>query len=203
MLLLFSMNRRRIRLHGSQGGFTIIEMMVVVALIVLISSVGSGLYSGSYQGMLVRKAAREVFIGAKYARIKAIESGQICRLEISAEGNKFALVIDEMDEKTGETLPVMVSDYYFKPVEFGGEVKFEQVEVNRMDEAYIEQKEVAEQICFRPDGTAEAALIQIGDGKRHYSLRISEATGKSELFFGLADEIENDTIDLDAQWQQF
>jgi ribosomal protein L2 len=60
-------------------------------------------------------------------------------------------------------------------------------------------------IVFSPDGTAQPAVIQIGDGKTHYTISISTATGRAKMYFGAAEDLKTGTdvrigtIDLDAE----
>jgi len=42
-------------------------------------------------------------------------------------------------------------------------------------------------------------VIQVGDGKTHYTVSISPATGKAKMFFGTAENVRIGTVDLDAQ----
>jgi hypothetical protein len=42
-------------------------------------------------------------------------------------------------------------------------------------------------------------MIQIGDGKNHYTASICAATGKAKIHFGTAKEAKMGTIDLDEQ----
>jgi len=45
----------------------------------------------------------------------------------------------------------------------------------------------------------EAALIQVGDGTRHYVITISAMTGRAVVTEGVAEEFGQDTVDLDEQ----
>ena len=52
---------------------------------------------------------------------------------------------------------------------------------------------------FSPNGSAQTAVVQIGDGKTHYAISISAATGKAKIYFGISEDIEVRIIDLDAE----
>ena len=54
-------------------------------------------------------------------------------------------------------------------------------------------------MVFLPNGSAESAVLQIGDGKSHYTVAVVAATGKATLYAGTAQEIETVSIDLDIQ----
>lgn len=175
------------------------EMLLVVVLVVLIGSVGGGICVGTYKKMLAKKAARDFVLAAKYARILAIERQSPCRIELDKDGKRIALVIDELNEETGQTEQVMVQDLYFKPVEFGGDVKFEDIQINPvgLEEAFEADQEGA--IVFSPNGTSRSVIVQIGDGKNHYAISISASTGKAKMYDGTAEDVQVDTKDLDEE----
>ena len=182
-------------------GFTIAEMLLVVVLIVLIAGVGGGFTVGTYKKMLTEKAARQFLLASKYARITAIERRSTCRMELDTQNNSFALTIDQLNSQTDETEKVMVQDLFFRPVELAGDVEFESIQIDSIgSEETFEQAE-SRSIAFSPDGTAQSAVIQIGDGKNHITISISAATGKVKMYPGTAQEVKVGTIDLDEQWQ--
>lgn len=182
-------------------GFTIVEVLLVVVLIALVAGAGGGIYIGTYKRMLVEKSARDFLLAAKYARIMAIERQSRCTMQLDEGNNRFALVVDEFNIGTGRTEKVMVRDLYFKPVEFRGDVEFEDIQIESVgsDEVFGSGEQRA--IVFSPDGTAQSALIQIGDGKNHYTVSILAATGRAKIHFGTAENVESSVIDLDEQWR--
>jgi len=185
--------------QDTRCGFTIPEVLVVVVIIALVASVGGGFYMGTYKHMLTKKSARYFLLAAKYARIMAIERQSPCRIELDADNGGFWLVIDELDEETGRTEQVLVRDLYFKPVEFEGDVKFEDIQIVPVSLEQMTDSDDETTIIFSPNGTAPLAVIQIGDGKNHYTVSICAATGKATMHFGTAEEVEISTVDLDEE----
>ena len=179
--------------------FTIAELLMVILLISLIGSVGGGLYVGTYRRMLAEKAARDIVLAAKYARIMAIEKQRPCKMEFDVVNNGFQLTYDTFDEQAEQTGPVIVRDVYFKPVQFAGDVKFEDIQIVPISS--VTQTEDYEQtgIVFSPNGAAQLAVIQVGDGKNHYTVSVAAATGKAKMYFGTAENVQIGTFDLDAQ----
>ena len=190
-------------------GFTIAEMLVVVVIIALVASVGGGIYVGTHKRMLVEKAARDFVLAAKYARIMAIEQQKPYKMKLSAAGaaetanNGFGLVVDEFNQETEQTEQVIVRDLYFKPVEFAGDVKFEGIQITPGGQEAATETDEAREIVFSPSGTAQSAVIQIGDGKNHYTVSISAATGRATMYFGTAEKVKEEvkigTIDLEKE----
>ena len=190
---------RTIRSTIGRTGFTLVELLVVVALIALLSGLGGGMYAGTHKRMLVRKAARQFYLTARYARIMAIQKGRPYELQL-AEGNKgFALTTTQWNEQTDQGERVVVRDYYSKPVEFEGEVGFEEIRMAALTGGLSGDVEGEQKIVFRPDGSTAAAVIQIGDGQTHFTIALVPSTGRASLQEGTADEAKTAVIDLDVQ----
>ncbi len=182
---------------GTARGFTLVELLLVVAIVALLGSVGGGMYMGSYERVLVEKAARQFLLTAKYARIMAIERGQPYELNLDTEAKAFAVTTTQWNEETGTGETEIVRDYYCKPVELEGNVSFEVVKIATLLAGPTSDEAAGQKIVFRPDGSAESALVQLGDGQTHYTVAILASTGKVRLNVGTADEVKMVVVDLD------
>ena len=189
----------RQRRPGNQAcGFTLTEILLVVAIIVMIGGIGGGVYVGTYKRLLAQKAARQFLLMARYARIAAIEHQKPYELQLDPEKG-FLLATTQQNESTGQTERVQIANYYCRPVAFEGDVKLEDV---RFDGSAAELGTDTDQgisIPFLPNGSSRAAVVQIGDGKRHYTVAVAASTGRATLYAGRAYAVRNGTIDLDAQ----
>jgi len=181
--------------------FTLVELLVVVAIIAVVGGAGIGLYAGTSQRLKLERTARAFLLTAKYARIMAIEKQREYKIRLDSRNGGFALVTVEWNEASEQFEETVVSDYFCKPVEFEGEVKFEDIKVAASEAEEANGDEEAEtSIAFSPDGSAQAVVVQIGNGRTHYTISISAATGKAKIKFGEIDEsVEIGTIDLDAE----
>jgi len=182
-------------------GFSLTEMLVVVAIIAILAGVGGPMYTNTYKKTLVQKAARGFLLTAQYGNIEAIEQQREYRIFMDLQNNAFYLGSTEWNAQDEEVQESIVRDYYCKPYQMEGEVKFEDIKilpVGTETESTGDEEEAAT-ILFRPDGTAQAAIVQIGDGKTHFSIAISPATGRAKITPGTSEEISIGVIDLDAQ----
>jgi prepilin-type N-terminal cleavage/methylation domain-containing protein len=179
------------------SGFSLIELLAVVVLISLIASATGGMAYGTYRRMLVEKAAKKVYLAAKYARLLAVERQMHCRLMLDAESRSFCLTLGAADLTSEEAAVKLISDAYSRPTQFGGQVEFEQIKVISSLQAETDSEDESKSIVFYPDGTADTAALQIGDGKNHYAVYVLAATGKAQVRLGATDEMPVEIVDLD------
>jgi type II secretion system protein H len=200
------MQYKKSEIWNLNRGFTLVELLMVVVIITLIGGVSGGLYVGTYKKVLVERAARDFVLTARYARVMAIEKQKPYKLNLDAVNGRFLLTTSEWNEQDEQAELVIVSDLYCRPVELQGDVTFEDIRIAPIgtDETLqVSQTEQTEEegqvITFSPEGSAQPAVIQIGDGKTHYSITISGATGKAKISFGTAENLAAGTVDLDAE----
>jgi len=180
-------------------GFTIAEVLMVVVVVALLAGIGGGFYAGTYRRMAAKKAAKDFWFAAKYAQITAIDRQSPCELELDTNDNRFLLLVYELNKETGQTEQVPVRGLYSRPVQFGDDIKFEDIKITPIGSEEIASTNEEKTIVFQPNGTAQSTVIQIGDGKNHYTVSICAATGKATMHFGTAKEVKGSTIDLDEE----
>ena len=185
------------RVTGSQFGFTLIELMVVIAVMGVALGLGGGMYMGSYQHLQVEKAARQLVVAARYGRMLALERQGDVRLCFNQTQGRFFLMAPPRPTQEEHQVSA-VSDQMCKPVQLTDPIALELVEIQStlVNERSDETAERA--VTFRPDGSADEAMIQIGDGKRHFTVTICPITARVTLTVGSVPDMTQTTIDLDA-----
>lgn len=192
--------KSKFKVNSKECGFTLVEVLVVVVIIGLLGGLGGGVYIGTYKKLLVEKAARDFFLTAKYARIMAIEKQRQYKIVLDTANNGFHLATTELDEEGGQTEQMIVRDSFCKPVKFNDATQFVNIQITPIGfEATTKEDEDEQSIVFSANGTAQTALIQIGDGKTHYTITISAATGKTKVYDGIVEDVDVGVIDLDAE----
>ncbi len=195
------MRNLKVQSGTRQRGFTIAEVLLVVLIIGLIAGSGTGLYVGTFKKLRVQRAAYDFFLTAQYARIMAIERRSQYKMQLDTAGNVFLLTTLLWDEDGEQATEQIVKDPYCKPVQFEGDVVFEDVVIapSSLEMEAAEENEGQQTVVFSPNGTAQTAVVQIGDGKTHYTISISAATGRAKMYFGTAENVKVTTTDLDME----
>ncbi len=192
-------------LETKKRGFTIAEILLVVLIIGLVSSAGTGMYLGTFKKMQVQRVAYDFFAAAQYARIAAVERQMPYKLELDMSNRTFSLSTSRWDQESEEVVQEIVRNSFSRPVQFNGDIQFESIQIDTEEWAAgtqqeTEQEQVQEQtITFLPDGTAQSAVVQIGDGKTHYTIAVNAATGRAKLYFGTTEKVQATTVDLDME----
>lgn len=190
-----------------RSAFTLVEILVVVAIVALIASATGGLYMGTFKDLQLEKAAKEIYLAAKYARLGAVEKQTSFRLAINKDEGKIAVLYRRENPETQELEEVIVSNPYTRPVTLPGGVTIEDLRIVQSiqmvepeKKAGLESEEEYEEpgsiVVFTPYGTADSAVIKIGNGKTSYTISVSPATGKAKIIRGET-EMPMDVIDLD------
>jgi prepilin-type N-terminal cleavage/methylation domain-containing protein len=192
--------KSKFKVNSQECGFTLVEVLVVVVIIGLLGGLGGGVYIGTYKKLLVEKAARDFFLTAKYARIMAIEKQRQYKIVLDTTNNGFHLVTTQMEEEGGQTEEMIVRDSFCKPVAFNDGILFADIKITPLSLiTTTDDDEDEESIVFSANGTAQTAIIQISNGKNHYTITITAATGKTKVYEGIVEDVDVGVIDLDAE----
>ncbi len=96
----------------AERGFTLVEMMVVMAMLALIMAVIPPLFSNSLSSATLRAAARDVAAGLRTARSEAITFNKEVRFRLDLEAHSFTIG----DDKTALSLPSDVDIVLFTAI---------------------------------------------------------------------------------------
>jgi len=172
-------------------GFTLVELVVVIVVVaVLATAIVPRLSAGTGSARL-RSAASRLLTAARYARDFAVTRRCVCRLGIDSDEGRYGLAY-----RAGPAEE-------FRPMRgVGGQerlsepLRFAKVRIaRRRDDGTVAE---AKGVVFTPTGTADAAVVQITDGRRTISIVVAPNTARARLVDGAVDELPNDRVDLDG-----
>lgn len=176
----------------SRRAFTFVELMVVTLLIALLA--GSTIRGSvqTFRKMQVERAAREVYLSSQFARIQAVESQRSAHVTLDAKTQSIVVTAGKGRQ--------LVRNAYSRPYQFAEGVTYERIDITptRPPDMMTDDETANTVITFRPDGSADGAVVQVGNGKTHWTVYISSATGAARAESGVAKEASPTmVIDLD------
>lgn len=174
--------------RAGRGGFTLIELMVVLLLMAVLTGVMVAEMRGTFEDALLRSSARELISACQMASSRAVTINQPHTLVIEDEGGAYAIERIARDQETGGR-PRKVRDVP------GGEGTLDEritVQIHEPEMISLEEGEneegsagstepagMAQAITFYPDGTADPREILLRDRAGfELALRINPATAR-------------------------
>ena len=182
---------------GSRRAFTLVELTVVVIILaVLATMIVPRLYSATGSARL-RSSAGRLLVTARYARDYAATHRCDCWLMIDPAEDRYGLAYQQDPEhRPGEMLPLRAG--IGKPERLGKGIRFSKVRIKpRHRGRGSTAEEQSGSIVFQPAGRADAAVVEITDGKRKCSLLVAPNTGEARLVEGAVSGLPDDRVDLD------
>jgi general secretion pathway protein H len=137
------------------AGVTLLELLVVLALMGLIAAMSVPMLTGGVSGSALKGAAREVAAGLRFARSDAVATRQETRLTFDLEQRTFRI---DRDARL-HALPKQV------------ELKLFTAQSDITDEK-------TGAIRFYPDGGSNGGRVTIAAGERKYEVDVDWLTGR-------------------------
>lgn len=161
------------RRGGRRGGFTLIELILVMIVVFTLATVVAPRFSDFFPSFQVRKSTDQLMAWARKARADAALTGTRQRLYLDATNREYWIEVESRPIK--EPGKFVKLSGAWNPETLPQAVVFETVEIK---EAETESGAV-KYIEFRPDGTSSEATVTISNdvGDRQV-LRVEAATSK-------------------------
>lgn len=135
------------------AGMSLLEMLLVVALIALVGLLTVGMFSRGTAGMQLRGAGKEIASQLRLARTQAIASGQPQRFIVEPAHHRW----QGAGGRTGNVPPQL-------------QMRFEGA-------AQLQEKTGEGVIEFHPDGGSSGGMIALRQGEARWTIRVGWLTG--------------------------
>ena len=136
-------------------GFTLVELLVVLALMGLALTVASPLIANALPGTEMRAAARDVATSLRYARSLAISGNADVTFDVDVEARRFAVSQSPRAGSFPEDAEISLTTARSELSETGGG-----------------------RIRFFPDGTSTGGGVEIVRDKRRFVITVDWLTGR-------------------------
>lgn len=146
--------------RSAPRGFTLLEIVLVMAIIGLASVLAAAAMGGGFRGMQLKASARQIAANLRYTRAQAIETGQPQRFTIDPARHVWQAPKSHHGE-----IPAKLA------IEFTG-AREAQSDRGRSNVGAIE---------FFPDGAATGGRIRLGFGQAAWDVDVSWLTGQVQL----------------------
>jgi Tfp pilus assembly protein FimT len=167
-----------------------VEIIVVLLIMAVLLTMTAVSLSSASSGVAARESAGGVLMALRYARSYAVIHGRDCRVTFSRQDGSYDLTVRiDPDEDKFEAV---TGGHRSKLDE---RVRFLSIAIQSRDG----QTENPDVITFRPTGEADAASIELSDGRVVYSLLVAPNSGLVKMYNAAVREIPNDREDLDVR----
>ena len=112
------------RVAGRASGFSLLEILLVMAIIAIISLLAAAAMSGGFAGMQLRSSAKEVTAQLRYTRAQAIATGHAQRFTIDPRAHTWTAPNDRDGEIPKQLAIAFIGAREVQPNEGEGAIVF-------------------------------------------------------------------------------
>ena len=172
------------------------ELTVVLMIIAVTATLIVPQTLGSMTSARLRESGQGLLVAARYAHDFATTRRRVCRLVVDARNHTHHL--EYQSDPQGKPFEfTSMTGGPIKSTRLGKGVEFTLVRIDSSRRTQFEGEDSGDVITFEPTGGADAAVVQISDGRRTHSLLIEQGSGRAKLVGRAVDQPPNDRGDLD------
>jgi general secretion pathway protein H len=143
--------------NGRAPGFTLLEVLVVLVIIAMATTLAAMVFSGGLDGMRLRSSSKEIAAQLRYTRTQAIASGQPQRFTIDPRGHRWQAA----GNRQGKIPPSLGVDF--------------------IGAREVQPRAGEGGILFFPDGASTGGRVQLSVKRAVWRVDVSWLTGEVTL----------------------
>lgn len=176
--------------------FTIVELIVVIVMIGVLATMIAPRLAGAGRATQLRLAGRRLQVTAQYARDYAVTHSRMCRLVLDRDEGRFVVLV-QADPQSAPGEYVELKTLVGRSESLGRGLSFGEIRIDRRLRRDGEGGS-EDSIDFDPLGRADAAAVQVTDGRYAYTVLVAPYTARVILVEGAHTELLEDREDLDG-----
>ena len=193
-------NFKRRASHLRPAAFTLIEVMVVVVVIGVLSAAVLPSLGGPLAKRRLSGAAGDLHLAVRHLQEVAVLNRRTCRLLLQpasdGEAGRYAAEFAEV-ELDAESAFSTLKDAALPATTLPAGVRFGDFQLAADADAAPGVPRGGAAVRFFADGTADAAVLPLTDGRAVWSVLVSPNNGRARLIAGVVDEVPGGREDLD------
>jgi general secretion pathway protein H len=109
---------------GVDGGYTLLELLVVMAIIAVVSGVTAANFSGSSEGAKLRAESRKLISHMRYTRVRALSESQVFSVVVDSDGRAYQVTPGDEMIALPDPLVMSLSSLNEGPEFYAGKIAF-------------------------------------------------------------------------------
>lgn len=143
--------------RSTSGGFSLLEMMLVIAIIALASLLAASALTGGIDGMRLRAAGKQVAAQLRYTRAQAIATGEAQKFTIDPHAHTWT-----------------------SPKQHHGDIA-KQLSITFIGAREVQPSQGEGAVMFFPDGASTGGRVRLQAGKATWDIDVAWLTGQVKL----------------------
>jgi prepilin-type N-terminal cleavage/methylation domain-containing protein len=163
--------------RASLEAFTLIEIMMVVAIIGLLMTMGVPAILRAKQQEPMRKAVNDVMEICSHARAQAILHGMTMAVVFHPRSGQVALAGAEPAGPAGDSKPATAGASSLNSAQFADSITLDMLDIN-----LLEYKDADEaRVRFFPNGTSDEMTLILHSGDQYRKITLEVTTGLASM----------------------
>jgi prepilin-type N-terminal cleavage/methylation domain-containing protein len=152
-----------------RSGFTLVELLLVLVLLVVAASFALPNFSRSYQDLLTQRVVEDLVYSMRYAQSRAVVQEQFVCLTLADDQRSYWLEeLTSVDRETGQEFSTPLPGSWGRLKKIPEQIRIENLE----------------RIHFYPDGTIEKAAFSVCREQRCQTISTREQRGRVVVYEG-------------------
>ncbi|PID73510.1 MAG: type II secretion system protein GspH [Desulfobacterales bacterium] len=177
-------NGHMTRINSDKNGFTLIEVLIVVAIVGILATLAFPSFSRAIKRGRLKNAARELYMNMQTARMRAFKEARDYAIDFDVNNNSYTVSHAGPDDTIGTGDDVVVTSVNLKKKYNDNDIEYGSNAGSRPGLSSPSDNTTygGHHLEFNANGTAIAGTVYLKNDKETFSVGTVTATGRVRLF---------------------